>query len=55
MKFCAVNNKMKLVNDICVVFESRDVNNEFLKGKATEIRSKLKEISEYLFTLSFCD
>ena len=42
------SDRLKYTKDICAVFESRDVNNDFLKRKAAEIRSKLKPISKYL-------
>ena len=42
------SDRLKYTKDICAVFESREVNNDFLKRKASEIRSKLKPISEYL-------
>ena len=46
------SDRLKYAKDICAVFESRDVNNGFLKRKAAEIRSKLKPISEYLIKFS---
>ena len=47
------SDRSKYANDICAVLESRDVNNDFLKRKAAEIRSKLKSISEYLMNILY--
>ena len=47
-KYDESSDPLEYINDICAVFESRDVNNAFLKRKAAEIKKELKPISEYL-------
>ena len=42
------SDHLKYAKDICAVFESKEVYNDFLKGKAAEIKKELKPISEYL-------